>query len=141
MVRGDWTLSATLIRSPGITLAPPAPGELVGKSVTFADVRVHRGTIAMVIRVSNISFGEATRIVPDSFKGHPALRVTLGRASEPRPLGGQGTGDVKPHGSGVSMSTLWFVSAGTYNLDISYEGYGSLIRTIEVPSAAGTGQQ
>jgi hypothetical protein len=137
-VAGDWSLFFTLIRTPGVTLSPPPAGELAGKPVTFWDLQVHRGTISIVIRISNSTVSELGRIVPDSLKGHSALGVTLWKGSETAPGAGM---QWRQDGQAVLISAVWLVSQGTYNLELSYEGHGSLVRQIDVPSAAGPGQK
>jgi hypothetical protein len=137
-VHGDWALSFTLIRTPGVTLSPPAAGELAGKPVTFSDLHVNRGTVSMVVTISNSTVKELGRFVPDSSKGHDALNVALHRGSDSATVLSMG---MAPEGQTVVISALWLVSPGTYNLELSYDARGSLVRQIDVPIATGPGQR
>jgi hypothetical protein len=129
-----WELHGTLLPDEGTDLPLPGPGDLGSARVTFTKARALPAAVVVEVEMSGITFAEITERIPDGLKGRPAFWVRLidSGGQERRLLSGDGgsTGS----GGTARQQWLWEVTGpGRYELVLTWEGRGTLTRTLVVP--------
>ena len=132
-ISGFWELRGTLLPEEGTDLTLPAPGDLGSARVTFTKARALPAAVLVEFETTGMTFAEQTERIPDGLKGRPAFTVRLidpGGQERPALAGRSGTA-----GSGNAMhhEWLWEVTGpGRYQLVLTWEGRGTLTRTLVV---------
>jgi hypothetical protein len=134
MITSTWELHGTLLPDEGTDLPLPGPGDLGSARVTFTKTRALPAALLLGFDVTGMSFAELTERIPDGLKGRPAFTVRVMDSSgrELRSLsGGGGSGSTA---NTVRQESLWEVTGpGRYDVVLTWEGRGTLTRTLVVP--------
>jgi hypothetical protein len=130
-VEGRWEMHGTLLPAEGQELALPEPGALDGASFVFTKVRALPAALLIEGQVTGASAADLAERIPDGLKGRPVFTTRLldatGRERQPLSIGCCGS-------KGVTFGGLWEITRpGTYQLVLTWEGRGTLSRTVVVP--------
>lgn len=133
VVTGTWELAAALGVDQARTLPAPAPADLGPAHFRFTSVTYTPATIDVEIEVTGVSSGELSRVIPNGLKGEFALVVEI-----IDPNGDQIGGSLGASGdqstSRVQAEAYRESGPGRYLVRVSYYGYGSFDRTLNIPS-------
>jgi hypothetical protein len=132
-ITGPWELHGTLLPDEGKDLTLPAPGDLGSARVTFTKARALPAAVVVEFETTGMTFPEQTERIPDGLKGRPAFTVRLiDSDGHDRPAlsgGGGSTGSANT----LHQQWLWEVTGpGRYQLVLTWEGRGTLTRTLVV---------
>lgn len=130
---GSWELTAALGVDVARSLPAPAAGQLGPAHFRFTSVTYTPATIEVKGEITGASTFDLERIVPASGKGEPALQIVL---LDPSGQIVNGAGSSSGDQSTTNFRLLAFRTsgAGAYTLRVSYHGYGSFDRTLNIPS-------
>jgi hypothetical protein len=133
-VVGRWDLHGTLLPDEGQDLALPERGSLGAAGFVFAKARALPAALLVEAEVTGTTLSELMERIPDGLKGRPVFTVQLmdpaGHESRFLSGGGGSSGDARS----LRQQWLWEITApGRYELVLTWEGRGSLTRTLVVP--------
>ena len=131
-VHGTWELTAALGVDQAKALAAPASADLGPADFRFTAVSYTPATIEVDMEVTGVSGDELWRMVPNGGKGEPALLVDL---VSPSGENINGNGDTSGESDANHVRVFGFRSdgGGQYVVRVSYYGYGSFERVLEIP--------
>jgi hypothetical protein len=133
-VTGRWDLRGTLLPDEGKDLALPERGSLGAAGFVFAKVRALPAALLVEAEVTGTTLSELMERIPDGLKGRPVFTVHLmDRAGDERRLLSGGGGS-RGNASSLRQQWLWEITGpGRYELVLTWEGRGTLTRTLVVP--------
>ena len=130
VVKGSWTLTATLGVDEGTALPLPSTAQLGAASFQFTSATSSTATIGIDIQMTGATFNDLEQRVPDGGKGTPVFTIDLFSPS----------GDVVDAGYSVAEDRQGVIiqfqgyrsGPGEYRLHISYRG-SAVDRILTVP--------
>jgi hypothetical protein len=132
-ITGHWELHGTLLPDEGRDLALPQQGALGSATFTFTKARELPAALLIETQVTGATLSDLLERIPDGLKGRPVFTARLfdSGGDERRLLsGGGGSGSA----SSLGQQWLWETAGpGRYELVLTWEGRGTLRRTLVVP--------
>jgi hypothetical protein len=130
-IDGRWELHGTILPAESQDLAIPEPGALGDASFAFTKVRALPAALYIEGQVTGATAADLAERIPDGLKGRPVFTTRLvdatGRERQPLAMGCCAS-------KGVAFGGLWEIARpGTYQIVLTWEGRGTLIRTVVVP--------
>jgi hypothetical protein len=133
-VAGRWELQGTLLPDEGHDLALPERGALGGVNFVFTRARALPAALLVEAEVTGTTLSELMERIPDGLKGRPVFTARLmdPAGNECRLL--SGGGGSRGNATSLSQGWLWDITGpGRYELVLTWEGRGTLTRTLVVP--------
>ena len=130
MVRGSWTLRATVGVDESTSLALPAPAHLGPATFNFTSVRSSLATIGIEMSVKGATFDDLQQRVADGRKGTPVFTIDLFAPNGDTATASYSLGEDQ---RGPLIQFLGYrFGPGNYRLHISYRG-SDVDRLLMVP--------